>query len=85
LDLPGLYAATGPYTYNRGFHLPALVALTAGIAPCVPGFLAVVGLIHTAPFWTGLYHYAWFISFGLAFVVYLGQTLPFGRRMNCEH
>jgi len=27
------------------------------------------------PFWTDLYHYAWFLSFGISFLVYAGLTL----------
>jgi hypothetical protein len=41
----------------------------------VPGFLATVGLIEAAPFWTDLYHYAWFLSFGTSFLAYAGLTL----------
>jgi NCS1 family nucleobase:cation symporter-1 len=70
LDLPGLYRKTGPYWYTRGFHLRALVALVAGIAPCVPGFLATVELASVPQLWIDLYHYAWFMSFGISFVVY---------------
>src|SRR5205814_145365 len=40
LDLPGLYRKEGPYWYLAGFNVRALLALAAGIAPCVPGFLA---------------------------------------------
>jgi NCS1 family nucleobase:cation symporter-1 len=70
LDRPGLYRRQGPYWYAGGFNVLALVALAAGIAPCVPGFLATVGLADVAPFWVELYHYAWFLSFGVAFVTY---------------
>ena len=42
LDLPGLYRQKGPYWYQAGFNPRALFALVAGIAPCVPGFLATV-------------------------------------------
>jgi NCS1 family nucleobase:cation symporter-1 len=70
LDLPGLYRKAGPYWYTQGFNLRALVALVAGIAPCVPGFLAAVDLAQVAPGWTELYHYAWFVSFGISFVAY---------------
>ncbi len=70
LDLRGLFQGHGPYWYTGGFHVAGLLALTAGVIPCVPGFLAAIGLIETAPFWTDLYHYAWFISFGISFVMY---------------
>jgi len=74
LDLAGLYQQDGPYWYAGGFNPIALVALVLGIAPCVPGFLAAVSERWQAtipPFWTNLYHYAWFISFGVSFVVYV--------------
>jgi NCS1 family nucleobase:cation symporter-1 len=70
LDLPGLYRKNGPYWYSAGFNPSALVALVAGIAPCVPGFLATVELARASQIWIDMYHYAWFMSFGIAFVVY---------------
>jgi NCS1 family nucleobase:cation symporter-1 len=73
-DLAGLYKKEGPYWYNGGFNLLALVALAAGIAPCVPGFLAAVSATWKAelsPVWSSMYGYAWFISFGVSFAVYL--------------
>ena len=74
LDLAGLYKKDGPYWYAGGFNPVAMVALVLGIAPCVPGFLATVSSSWKAaipPIWTELYHYAWFISFGVSFVLYL--------------
>jgi len=70
LDLAGLYKSTGPYWYVRGFNPLAMVALAIGIAPCVPGFLGTIGAFDVAPVWISLYHYAWFISFGLSAVCY---------------
>jgi NCS1 family nucleobase:cation symporter-1 len=75
LDLRGLYQAGGPYWYAGGFHVAGLLALAAGVIPCVPGFIATVGLVEVHPFWTALYHYAWFLSFGISFLVYTGLTL----------
>ena len=43
-----------------------MVALVVGIAPCVPGFLGTIGVFEVAPVWVSMYHYAWFISFGLS-------------------
>ncbi len=71
LDLAGLYRKEGPYWFSRGFNSIAIIALLAGIVPCVPGFLATVGLMEVAGIWTEMYHYAWFISFGVSFVLYL--------------
>lgn len=75
LDLPGLYQRHGPYWYTGGFNLCGLLALTAGIAPCLPGFFAAVGWIEASGFWTSVYSFAWFVSFGVAFVAYLGLML----------
>src|SRR5262250_3253005 len=81
LDLPGLYRRGGPYWYRRGFHVPALVALAAGIAPCLPGFLATVAEVKVPAAWPELYNYAWFVSFGLSFAVYAAwlRCAPFAR------
>jgi NCS1 family nucleobase:cation symporter-1 len=71
LDLPGLYQRRGPYWYGSGFNPAAMVALVAGIAPCVPGFVGTVTSYKVATIWMDLYNYAWFLSFGVSFVVYL--------------
>jgi NCS1 family nucleobase:cation symporter-1 len=75
LDLRGLYRKDGPYWYAGGFNLAALAALVLGVAPCVPGFLATVADAKVAPVWLDLYHYAWFLSFGISFVTYLALML----------
>jgi NCS1 family nucleobase:cation symporter-1 len=87
LDLPGLYKKDGPYWYLAGFNPLAIIALAAGIAPCVPGLLAAVSNDWKAYFtpadvsawsWTQLYPYAWFISFGISFVAYTILMKIFG-------
>jgi NCS1 family nucleobase:cation symporter-1 len=75
LDLPGLYRKQGPYWYDSGFNWRAIVALLAGILPCAPGFLAQVGLATVPEFWTTMYHYAWFISLGVAGALYLALMI----------
>ncbi|CAN5519075.1 NCS1 family nucleobase:cation symporter-1 [soil metagenome] len=70
LDLAGLYKQDGPYWYREGFNPVAILALAAGIAPCVPGFLGVIKVVEVAAIWSELYQYAWFLSFGVAFAVY---------------
>jgi NCS1 family nucleobase:cation symporter-1 len=79
LDLAGLYRRDGPYWYRRGFNVIALVALLAGIAPCLPGFLSAVGLADLPEVWSHLYSYAWFVSFGVAFGSYLALMKAFGH------
>jgi NCS1 family nucleobase:cation symporter-1 len=71
LDLGGLYRRDGPYWYARGFNPVGLIALAAGVIPCVPGFLNTIKLAEFDPVWTAMYSYAWFISFGVAFIVYV--------------
>src|SRR5207248_3885210 len=71
LDLAGLYRREGPYWYRGGFNPAALMALAAGIAPCVPGFLTTIKVAEFGKVWTDLYSYAWFVSFAVAFVVYV--------------
>jgi NCS1 family nucleobase:cation symporter-1 len=83
LDVDALYRRNGPYEYSRGFHLTALVALAAGIAPNVPGFLGALGAVTLAPdsVWAQIYNWAWFVGFFLAGGVYLaGRALTRPRR-----
>jgi NCS1 family nucleobase:cation symporter-1 len=76
LDVDALYRRGGPYEYSGGFHVTALIALAAGIAPNVPGFLGALGVVALAPdsVWTQIYHWAWFVGFFLAGAVYLAGT-----------
>ncbi|MBI2814983.1 MAG: NCS1 family nucleobase:cation symporter-1 [Opitutae bacterium] len=74
LNIAGLYSATGGYAYKNGVSRVALIALVAGALPSLPGFLVTVKLTEGAglpAFLFGLYHYAWFVGFGLAFAVYV--------------
>jgi NCS1 family nucleobase:cation symporter-1 len=71
LDHAGLFAKDGPYWYAGGVNPRAVMALLAGIAPCGPGFIGTVSRVKVDPMWLTLYHYAWFISFAVAFVVYV--------------
>ncbi|HEY9843509.1 MAG: NCS1 family nucleobase:cation symporter-1 [Candidatus Sericytochromatia bacterium] len=83
LDLEGLYQQNGPYWYSGGFNPKAIIALIAGIAPCVPGFLGTIKVAQVAPIWTTMYNYAWFISFGLSLLIYcllMGGLQPVAKR-----
>ncbi len=74
LNVAALYAETGEYRYANGTSWVAIVALVAGALPSLPGFLANIKAIDGAsvpPFLLGLYSYAWFVGFGVAFVLYL--------------
>ena len=74
LNVAALYSATGGYNYTGGFSWVAIIALLAGALPSLPGFLVTVKLMSGAglsPLLLGIYNYAWFVGFGLAFAVYL--------------
>jgi nucleobase:cation symporter-1, NCS1 family len=58
-----LFRRGGAYEFSNGFNWRAVGSLAAGIA------VALVGLEVRALH--GLYHYAWFVGFGVSFVVYL--------------
>lgn len=80
LNLAALYQEQGEYRFTGGFSLVALVALIAGILPSLPGFLVEVKLVPASslnPFVAGIYKFAWFAGFGVAFAVYLA-----GRRLT---
>jgi NCS1 family nucleobase:cation symporter-1 len=79
LDLAGLYRREGPYWYWAGWNPLAFVALVAGIAPCLPGFAAAVGLVEVHWIWLQLYDYAWFVSFGVSFVTYVALMTAAGK------
>ena len=69
-----LYSISGIYSYQNGYNMKALWALLAGIVPNIPGFLVtihVLGQDAVPTFISSLYHYAWFVGFGVSFAVYL--------------
>lgn len=74
LDLVKLYEKDGPYWYNAGYNPIAMVALALGILPNLPGFLGTIKAATVPAFWMELYHYAWFVGFGISFAVYVGAT-----------
>jgi len=79
LDLDALYDEEGEYRYTNGFSVVAIVALAAGVLPSLPGFLEEVKLLPAGSVpgpLAHLYHYAWFVGFAVAFVIYLA-----GRRL----
>ena len=73
LNLQDLYHHHGEYRYHGGFSVTAILALAAGIAPNILGFLGTIKVLNAAtvgPFWMHLYNYSWFVGFGVAFAVY---------------
>ena len=80
LNLQALYQENGEYRFTNGFSVVALIAFVVGVLPSLPGFLVQVNLWQreeVAPLLVGLYNYAWFIGFAIAFIVYLA-----GRKLT---
>lgn len=81
LNLAELYKPEGGFKYTCGFGLPAVIALIAGAAPALPGFLVTIKAIEATAVpevLSHVYNYAWFAGFGIAFVLYtvLRKVLP---------
>lgn len=68
-----LYRHHGIYRFRNGFNVTAIIALIAGILPNVPGFLVTIKVLAAGavPLWiSNLYHYAWFVGFGVSGALY---------------
>ncbi len=81
LDVAALYKADGEHRFTNGFSVVALIALVLGALPSLPGFLIQIKALDVTSvpaLLADLYHYAWFIGFALAFVIYLAlrKVLP---------
>ena len=61
-------------SFSNGFNWHALIALFIAITPVVYGFLRAAttpgGQAENPNLFDTLYKYAWFVTFGIAFVVY---------------
>ena len=69
-----LYEPEGEYRFTNGFSAIALLALVLGVLPSLPGFLVQVKVLEATSigsFLNGLYSYAWFIGFVIAFLAYI--------------
>jgi NCS1 family nucleobase:cation symporter-1 len=75
LHVDDLFREQGRYTYSNGVNSRAIVALVLSILPVIPGFIRAVsvpgGTVVNPNFFDHLYAYAWFVTFGLSFVLYL--------------
>lgn len=74
LNLADLFKTGGIYSYTNGVNWRALIALFFAIAPVVPGFIRAAttrgGQVADPNFFDTMYTYAWFVTFGLGFVLY---------------
>ncbi|MQA29823.1 MAG: nitrate reductase [Luteitalea sp.] len=78
LALPELFKVQGQYSYSGGVNPVAIAALVLAVLPVVPGFLRAAttpgGQVADPTFLDVLYTYAWFVTFTLSFVLYLGLS-----------
>lgn len=74
LNLAALFETRGIYSYTSGVNWRAMISLAFAIAPVVPGFIRAAttpgGQISDPNFFDTMYTYAWFVTFGLGFVIY---------------
>jgi nucleobase:cation symporter-1, NCS1 family len=74
LSLKDLFLENGIYRYSNGVNWRAVIAMILAIAPVVPGFLRAAttpgGAVAAPNFFDNIYTYAWFVTFGLSFVIY---------------
>ncbi len=73
LVVDDLYNHKGIYAFKNGFNNIAIIALLLGIAPNIPGFLVAIKVMDegiVSAWIVDLYHYAWFVGFGVSGVVY---------------
>jgi nucleobase:cation symporter-1, NCS1 family len=75
LSTADLFKVQGRYTYANGINRAAMIALVLAVAPVVPGFIRAAltpgGQVADPSFFDSLYTYAWFVTFALAFGIYL--------------
>jgi len=80
LSVPDLFREDGRYSYTNGVNPRAIWALVLAVLPVVPGFLRAAvtpgGQVANPTILDSLYTYAWFVTFGLSFALYLA----FSRR-----
>jgi NCS1 family nucleobase:cation symporter-1 len=80
LSLADLYKVEGRYSYTGGVNIRALAVLVIAILPVAPGFVRAAltpgGQVTNPTFLDSLYTYAWFVTFGLSFVLYLAFGRP---------
>ena len=75
LSLPDLFRIDGIYGYRGGWNPCAMIALVLAVLPVVPGFVRAAttpgGEVAVPNLFDHLYQYAWFVTFGLGFALYL--------------
>jgi NCS1 family nucleobase:cation symporter-1 len=75
LSTPDLFALDGIYSYTNGIHYRAMAVLVVAMLPVIPGFIRAAltpgGQVATPNVLDTLYSYAWFVTFGVSFILYI--------------
>jgi nucleobase:cation symporter-1, NCS1 family len=75
LVVEDLYLESGRYTYRNGVNWRAGAAFAIAVLPVIPGFARAAvtpgGTVVDPSLFDRVYGYAWFVTFGLSFAVYL--------------
>jgi NCS1 family nucleobase:cation symporter-1 len=75
LSTRDLFELEGQYAYSNGVNYRAMVALIVAILPVIPGFIRAAatpgGAVANPTLLDAIYNYAWFVTFGISFIVYL--------------
>ena len=69
-DLAGLFKKDSAY---KGWNKNAWISFVISILPTLPGFLVAVNMMSSESlpaFLVNLYSYAWFVTFGISFLLY---------------
>ncbi|MGH9384449.1 MAG: NCS1 family nucleobase:cation symporter-1 [Vicinamibacterales bacterium] len=89
LALADLFSLRGRYAYSNGINWRAVTALVLAIIPVAPGFIRAAttpgGIVANPTLFDSLYTFAWFVTFGLSFVLYLvlmrgSEAVPLDQR-----
>jgi nucleobase:cation symporter-1, NCS1 family len=73
LNVDDLYRRGGEYEYSNGWNVQAIIAFALGVLPCLPGYLAVSGVIDKEALPSLLLHlfdFGWFFSLFVAGAYY---------------
>jgi nucleobase:cation symporter-1, NCS1 family len=88
LSLDDLFKTNGRYSYTGGVNRRAMAILVVSILPVVPGFVRAAltpgGQVTNPTFWDALYTYAWFVTFGLSFALYIATFRTAGPSDSAE-
>jgi NCS1 family nucleobase:cation symporter-1 len=75
LSTADLFNVDGRYRYRNGVNPRAIIALVVAVLPVLPGFVRAAvtpgGQVADPTLLDSLYTYAWFVTFGIGFGVYL--------------